>query len=82
MILSKMDEIYPLAIPNQILKISMHIPYLVKIHWYLLVIIHETKIRTDWQMYDRQMDRWMDKQTDTQTPTWNHNNPLLSCDGV
>ena len=34
--LSKFDEIHPLAIPNQISTISMHIPSLVKIHWCLL----------------------------------------------
>ena len=34
--LSKIDEIYPLAIPKQIFTISVHIPSLVKIHWYLL----------------------------------------------
>ena len=33
---SKFDEICPLAIPNQISTISMYIPILVKIHWYLL----------------------------------------------
>ena len=32
---SKIDEICPLAIPNQISTISMHIPSLAKIHWYL-----------------------------------------------
>ena len=36
--MSKFDEIYPLAIPNQISTISMHIPSLVKIHWSLLKI--------------------------------------------
>ena len=34
--LSKIDENCPLAIPNQISTISMHIPILVKIYWYLL----------------------------------------------
>ena len=34
--LSKILEIYPLAIQNQISKISMHTPSFVKIHWYLL----------------------------------------------
>ena len=33
---SKTDEINSLAIPNRISTISMHIPSLVKIHWYLL----------------------------------------------
>ena len=34
--LSNINEICPLAIPNQISTISMHIPSLVKIHWCLL----------------------------------------------
>ena len=34
--LSKNDEICPLAIPNQMATISMHIPSLVKYDWYLL----------------------------------------------
>ena len=34
--LSKFDKICPLAIPNQISTISMHIPSMVKIHWCLL----------------------------------------------
>ena len=33
---SKLDKIYPFAIPNQISTISMYIPSLVKIHWCLL----------------------------------------------
>ena len=33
---SKFDEICPLAIPNQISTMSMHIPSLVKIHWCLV----------------------------------------------
>ena len=34
--LSKVDKICPLAIPNQISFISMHVPSLVKIRWHLL----------------------------------------------
>ena len=33
---SKFDKICPLAIPNQISTVLMHIPSLVKIHWCLL----------------------------------------------
>ena len=36
MTLSKIDEICPLAIPNQISTISMHEQSLLKIHWYVL----------------------------------------------
>ena len=49
--LSKFDEIYPLAIPNQISTISMQTPSLVKFHWSLLVIIRKRKLgmsRADW----------------------------------
>ena len=41
--LSKIDEICPLAIPNQISTISIHIPSLVKIHWYLLKLSSRNK---------------------------------------
>ena len=37
--LSKMDEILPLAIPKQMSTISMQIPTLVAIHWYLLKLL-------------------------------------------
>ena len=54
----------PLAIPNQISTISMHIPSLVKIHWFTQVIIQ--KQNTDRQMDVRLTDGWMDGQIDTQ----------------
>ena len=54
---SKFDEICPLAIPNQISTISMHIPSLVKIHWNLLKLSSGNKIRTD------KTDGWMDGRT-------------------
>ena len=61
----KIDKICPLAIPNQIFTISMHIPSLVKIHWYLLKLLSVNKNKTYvWQM-DRQMDRHMDGQHET-----------------
>ena len=44
---SKIDEICPLAIPNQIFTISMHIPSLVKIHWCLLKLSSRNEKRTD-----------------------------------
>ena len=47
--LSKIDEICPLAIANQISKISMHIPSLVKIHWCLLKLSSGNEKRTDGQ---------------------------------
>ena len=37
--LSKTDEICPLASPNQISLISMHVPSLVKIPWHLLKLL-------------------------------------------
>ena len=42
--LSNIDKICPLAIPNQISLISMHVPSLVKIPWHLLSYRPETKI--------------------------------------
>ena len=74
------DEIYPLAIPNQISTILMHIPCLVKIHWCLLKLSYQNKIRTEGHSYDWQMDR-QDGQT-TGHPTWNCNTPPLSCGRV
>ena len=40
---SKIDEICPLAIPNQISLISMHVPSLVKILWHLLKLLSRTE---------------------------------------
>ena len=51
--LSKFDDICPLAIPNQITTISIHIPNLVKIHSCLLKLSSGNKIRTD-----RRSNRW------------------------
>ena len=73
----KFDEFCPLAIPNQISTISMHIPSLVKIHLCLLKLSCANKKRVDGLTTDRQ--------TDGQThgrPMWNHNTPPLSCGGV
>ena len=50
---SKFDEICPLAIPNQISTISMHIPSLVKIHWCLLMLSSGNEKRTDGFTDDR-----------------------------
>ena len=69
----KFDEICPLAVPNQISTISMHIPNLVKIHWCLLKLSSGNEIPRD---------RWlMDGRTHGH-PMWNHNTPPLSCDGL
>ena len=42
--LSNIDKICPLAIPNQISLISVHVPSLVKIPWYYTSYRPETKI--------------------------------------
>ena len=64
-------NICPLAIPNQISTISMHIPSLVKIHWRLLKLSSGKEIRTDaLQMTDGQTHG---------RPTWNHNTLPLLC---
>ena len=41
--MSKIGEMYPIAIPNQIYKISMHISSLVKIRWDLLKLLSWNK---------------------------------------
>ena len=66
---SKIDEICPLAIPNQISTISMHIPSLVKTHWCLLKLSSGNKKWMDGWTYDRQMDRQMDGLIDDQRET-------------
>ena len=62
--LSKFDEICPLAIPDQISTISMHIPSLVKISPCLLKLSsrNEKNGWTDVQL----TDRWTDRHTDIQ----------------
>ena len=62
---SKIDEICPLAIPNQISTISMHIPSLVKTHWCLLKLSSGKEKWMDGWTYDRRTDRQMDRLTDT-----------------
>ena len=73
---SKIDEICPLAIQNQISTISMHIPSLVKIHWCCLKLSSGNEKRTDGRTVWR-TDGWTHGR-----PTWNHNTPPLLCGGV
>ena len=54
---SKVDEICPLAIPNQISTISMHIPSLVKIHWHLLKLLFRNENTDVWQA-DNSVKKW------------------------
>ena len=61
-------QICPLAIPNQISTISMHIPSLVKIHWCLLKSSGNEK-RTDGHTTDGRTDLRTDKHTDVQRDT-------------
>ena len=63
---SKIDEICPLSVPNQISVMSMHIPNVVKIHRHLLKLSFGNEIRTD--THGR--------------PTRYHSTPPLSCGGV
>ena len=58
--LSKIDEICPLAIPNQISTISMHIPSLVKIHCCLLKLSSRSKRQTEGWMDIWQTNRYTD----------------------
>ena len=66
---SKFDEICPLAIPNEISTISMHIPNLVKIHWCLLKLLSGNKKRMDGRTYDWRTDGRTDRHTDLQSET-------------
>ena len=45
--LSEIDEICPLAIPKQISTVSMHIPSLAKVYWYLLLKLWSGNENTD-----------------------------------
>ena len=74
--LSNIDEICPLAIPNQIPTISMHIPSLVRIDWCLLKLSSGNEI----QMDGLTTDGWTDGQTHG-CPAWNHNTQPLSLAG-
>ena len=65
---SKIDEICPLAIPNQISTISMHIPSLVKIHWCLLKLSSGNEKRTDRRTTDGLTDILTDHQRETIIP--------------
>ena len=53
----------PLAIPNQISTISMHIPYLVKIHWHLLKWSKFKYGQTDVQTDRHQRETWIPRHT-------------------
>ena len=55
--LSKIDEICPLPIPNQISIISMHTPSLLKIYWYLLKSSSKNE-NTDVWWADNSMKNW------------------------
>ena len=55
--LSKIDEICPSAIPNRISTISMHIPSLGKIHWYLLILSSKNE-NTDLSRADNSVNNW------------------------
>ena len=68
--LSNIDDICPLAIPNKV-TIPMHIPSLVKIHWYLLKISSRNETG---RMYTTWIDNgWL---------RWNNNAQPLSCGRV
>ena len=69
--LSNTDKIYPLPIPNQISTILMHIPSLVKTHWYLLKLPpgKENQWTNGW-MYVRQIDRWTYNTWTTNVNMW------------
>ena len=60
----KFDDICPLAIPNQISTMSMHIPSLVKIHWCLLKLSSGTEKTDGWTT-----DGWTDRHKDVQHET-------------
>ena len=68
-----LDKICPLAIPNQISTLSMHISNLMKIHWCLLKLSSRNEKQMDGRRMDRQTHR---------SPTWNHNTPPLYSGGV
>ena len=55
--LSKTDEMYPIAIPNHISTISMHISSWVKIHWDLLKLLSWKK-NIDVLWVDNSVTNW------------------------
>ena len=60
---SEFDDICPLAIPNQISTMSMHIPSLVKIHWCSLKLSSGNEIQTDRRTYDWRTDTGVQRET-------------------
>ena len=56
--LSKIDEICPSAIPNEIFTISMHTPSLVKIHWHLLKLSSGNE-NSDILLADNSVKNWL-----------------------
>ena len=73
---SKINEICPLAIQNQISTISMHTSSLVKIHWNLL------KLSSGNENMNRHMTDWRKAKQTLRQPTRYHNTPQLSCGRV
>ena len=85
----KFDEICPLAFPNQISIISMHVHY-----WWNLPIsipkpdVHNinalTKFGENPLMFTQVISqKWnTDGRTTDRRPTWNHDTPPLSCGGA
>ena len=65
----KNEKICSLSIQNQISTILMHIPSLVKIHWYLLRSLSGNKNMDRW-MYDRQMNGKMKTKTTNVIPSY------------
>ena len=74
--LSKIDKVCPLAIPNQIPTISMHIPSLVKIHWYLLK--YKKILICLWQITLSKIDKVCPLAIPNQIPTISMHIPSLA----
>ena len=55
--LSKIDKIFPSAIPNQVSTVSIHTPSLVKIHWHLLKVSSRNE-NTDISRADNSVKNW------------------------
>ena len=73
--LPKIEKISSLAIPNQVSKISTHIPSLVIIHWCLLKLSYGKEIRMDGHM----TDTWTDTRTSKLKPQYPTTNMYWVC---
>ena len=71
--MSKFDKLCPLEIPKQMSTISMHIPSLVKIFWYLLKLLYRNQ-NTDVPQADNSVKSWLNLPINNSKPDLHNSN--------